>query len=105
MSIVLGVFLIVFGMSILYVLSIKQIEKTKKSKFHFMTQHINILRLFACLLFLVAGSLFIAAYGTSIGFVSWWLFATPFVFGLILYINDLKPKAETKNKRPRSQKI
>ena len=105
MSIVLGVFLIMFGMYILYVLSSKQIEKTKKSKLHFMTQHINILRLFACLLFLVAGSLFIAAYGTSIGFVSWWLFATPLVFALILYLNDLKPKAETKNKRPRSQKI
>ncbi len=51
MSIVLGVFLIVFGMYILYVLSSKQIEKTKKSKLHFMTQHINILRLFACLFF------------------------------------------------------
>ncbi|MFW1925645.1 MULTISPECIES: DUF3292 domain-containing protein [Acinetobacter] len=105
MSIVLGVFLIMFGMYILYVLSIKQIEKTKKSKLHFMTQHINILRLFACLLFLVAGSLFIAAYGTSIGFVSWWLFATPLVFALILYLNDLKPKAGKRNQSSRVHKI
>ena len=37
MSIILGVFLIVFGMYILYVLSSKQIEKTKKSKLALLT--------------------------------------------------------------------
>ncbi|MCU4412959.1 DUF3292 domain-containing protein [Acinetobacter sp. WU_MDCI_Axc73] len=105
MSIVLGIFLIVFGMYILFALSSKQIEKTKKSKLYFMTQHINMLRLFACLLFLIAGSLFIAIYGTSIGFVSWWLFATPLVFALILYLNDLKPKVDKRVKSSKGRKI
>ncbi|EXD37808.1 hypothetical protein J500_0265 [Acinetobacter sp. 479375] len=49
--------------------------------------------------------MFIAAYGTSIGFVSWWLFATPLVFALILYLNDLKPKADKRNQSSRVHKI
>ncbi|MPW44775.1 DUF1634 domain-containing protein [Acinetobacter guerrae] len=105
MSIIFGIILIVIGMYILYVLSSKQLEKTKKTKLQILVRHAKVMRIVAFILFLIAGSFFIVAYGSSIGFVSWWLFATPFVFGLILYINDLKPKAETKNKRPRSQKI
>ena len=98
MSIVLGVVLIVLGMYILYALSSKQIEKTKKSELYVLANHVKNMRIFAFILFLVAGSFFIAYYGSSIGFVSWWLFATPLVFIIILYVNDLKPKPEKKNK-------
>jgi hypothetical protein len=30
-------------------------------------------------------------YGNAIGFVSWWLFATPITFLLVLWVNELKP--------------
>ena len=30
-------------------------------------------------------------YGSAIGFVSWWLFATPITFLLVLWVNELKP--------------
>lgn len=30
-------------------------------------------------------------YGNAIGFVSWWLFATPITFLLVSWVNELKP--------------
>ncbi|WP_130802666.1 DUF1634 domain-containing protein [Acinetobacter ihumii] len=104
MSIIFGMILIGIGMYILYMLSSKHIEKTKKSQFKFLTHYITAMRLFAFILFLIAGSCFIAAYGSSIGFISWWLFATPLVFTLILYINDLKPKNSRIPQLVKSQK-
>ncbi|MBJ9985021.1 DUF1634 domain-containing protein [Acinetobacter sp. S40] len=105
MSIIFGIVLIVMGMYILYVLSSKQLEKTKKSKLQFLAHNVKIMRIFAFILFLIAGLFFIAAYGSSIGFISWWIFATPLVFGIILYINDLKPKADNRHKPSRSHRV
>lgn len=96
MSIFFGIFLIVIGMYILYILSSKQIGKTQKTFLKPLTKHLPFMRFLAFILFFLAGSCFINAYGSSIGFVSWWLFATPTVFFLILYINDLKSKSSKK---------
>ncbi|MFE1971414.1 DUF1634 domain-containing protein, partial [Acinetobacter baumannii] len=45
----------------------------------------------AFLLFALSGFILIKKYGFSIGFVSWWIFATPLTFLLILWLNPLKP--------------
>lgn len=86
------------GMHILYRLSDKQLEKTKKSKWVWLTRYTKVAKLSSFISFLIAGSLLIAQYGTSIGFISWWIFATPLVFSLILWVNDVRSKPEPKRK-------
>lgn len=86
------------GMHILYRLSDKQLEKTKKSKWVWLTQHIKLAKLSCFVGFFVAGLLLMAQYGNSIGFISWWIFATPLIFGLILWVNDVRNKPESKRK-------
>lgn len=92
MSFLLGWVLIVFGMALLYTVSHKQLEKFKKSRFAAFAKFVKSIRIVAFFLFFCAASCFVYHYGDSVGFVSWWLFATPLTFFIILYVNDLKDK-------------
>ncbi|ELO6155855.1 DUF1634 domain-containing protein [Acinetobacter tandoii] len=87
---------IFLGLWILHLLSSKQIAKTKQSSLHVLTQFPFISRCLAYLLFLSAAAVLIAHYGISIGFVSWWIFASPLSFLLIMCINDLKKSSVKK---------
>lgn len=44
----------------------------------------------AFILFALSAFILIQHYNFSIGFVSWWIFATPLTFVLILLLNPLK---------------
>ncbi|MCU4389224.1 DUF1634 domain-containing protein [Acinetobacter courvalinii] len=91
--ILLSLVLTLIGMSLLYKCSAKQISKTKQQAFmRFKTQ----LKTLAYACFLTAGSLLCFAYGSSIGFISWWIFATPVTFLLVLWVNELKPAKKFK---------
>lgn len=89
----LSLILILIGMLLLYKCSAKQISKTKQQVFiRYKTQ----LRVLAYVCFLIAGSLLCLTYGSSIGFISWWMFATPVTFMLVLWVNELKPAKKFK---------
>lgn len=90
MMIFLGMICILLGMWCLHLLSSKQIDKTKRSLWHFLTHYPQYSRGFAYILFLIAAAIFIAIFGISIGFISWWLFASPVILLLILLINNLR---------------
>jgi len=91
--ILLSLILTLIGMLLLYKCSAKQISKIKQQAFiRYKTQ----LRVLAYLCFLIAGSLLCFAYGSSIGFISWWIFATPVTFLLVLSVNELKPTKKLK---------
>ncbi|WP_336936854.1 DUF1634 domain-containing protein [Acinetobacter modestus] len=84
----LSLILILIGMTFLYKCSSKQISKTKQL---YLIRYKTLFKIFAYLCFLIAGSLRCLEYGNAIGFVSWWLFATPITFLLVLWVNELKP--------------
>ncbi|MEB6665786.1 DUF1634 domain-containing protein [Acinetobacter vivianii] len=86
--ILLSLVLILVGMMLLYKCSSKQINKAKQQ---FVIRYQIQLKVLAYLCFLLAGSLLCLEYGSSIGFVSWWIFATPVTFLLVLWVNELKP--------------
>ncbi|MCH7313168.1 DUF1634 domain-containing protein [Acinetobacter sp. ANC 3882] len=86
--IILSLVLILIGMLLLYKCSSKQINKTKQPLFIRYQTHLKVL---AYVFFLLAGSLLCLKYGSSIGFISWWIFATPVTFLLVLWVNELKP--------------
>jgi len=86
--------LILLGMFLLYAVSAKHMEKTKKSRFHVLAQSAFITRSIALLCFFAACGSLTYIYGNSIGIVSWFIFATPLVFLLICTVNDLKAKAK-----------
>lgn len=91
--ILLSLVLTLIGMWLLYKCSAKQISKTKQQVFiRYKTQ----LRVLAYVCFLTAGSLLCFTYGSSIGFISWWIFATPITFLLVLWVNELKPAKKIK---------
>lgn len=99
MMIFLGMICILLGMWCLHLLSSKQIEKTKRSQWYFLTHYPQYSRSIAYILFLIAAAIFIAIFGISIGFISWWLFASPVVLFLILLINDLKKRGKPQKHR------
>lgn len=86
--ILLSLILILVGMMLLYKCSSKQITKAKQQ---FVIRYQIQLKVLAYLCFLLAGSLLCLEYGSSIGFVSWWIFATPVTFLLVLWVNELNP--------------
>ena len=99
MMIFFGMICILLGMWCLHLISSKQIEKTKQSQWRFLTHYPQYSRSIAYILFLIAAAIFIAIFGISIGFISWWLFASPVILFLILLINDLKPKDKPQKHR------
>lgn len=84
--------LILVGMYLLFMASEKY--RSPKSTGHFKSlaqkyyQHFKIA---AFILFVLCAHILIRHYNFSIGFVSWWIFATPLTFCLILLLNPLKP--------------
>jgi hypothetical protein len=86
--ILLSLVFTLIGMLLLYKCSAKQISKAKLQAF---IRYKTPLRVFAYVCFLCAGSLLCFTYGSSIGFISWWIFATPVTFLLVLSVNELKP--------------
>lgn len=91
--ILLSLILTLIGMLLLYKCSAKQITKAKQQVLiRYKTQ----LRVLAYVCFLIAGSLLCFVYGSSIGFISWWIFATPVTFLLVLWVNELKPAKKFK---------
>jgi len=91
--ILLSLILILVGMLLLYKCSAKQINKTKQA---FFIRYQILLKVLAYFSFLLAGSLLCLECGSSIGFISWWIFATPVTFLLILWVNELKPTQKLK---------
>ncbi|MGG2098465.1 DUF1634 domain-containing protein [Acinetobacter haemolyticus] len=85
--ILISMFLILIGMFILYECSDKRINKSPYQ--HHIKQFRLILRYLAFFSFFTAGGLLCWEYGRSIGFISWWIFATPITFLLILWVNDV----------------
>ena len=84
--------LLICAMFSLYLISEKQIVKTHKTRWVWFAKNPKVIRIIATLLFVIAIILCSYVYGSSIGFISLWIFLTPLIFGLILYVNDLKPK-------------
>ena len=91
--ILLSLILILIGMLLLYKCSAKQISKAKQQA---LIRYQIQLRILAYACFLTAGSLLCFTYGSSIGFISWWIFATPVTFLLVLWVNELKPAKKFK---------
>ncbi|ENW07735.1 hypothetical protein [Acinetobacter beijerinckii] len=89
--ILFSLFLILIGMFNLHRCSAKQINKAQSKNQQIFIHYRTHFRVVAYICFLLAGSLLCLEYGSSIGFVSWWIFATPVTFILVLWINELKP--------------
>ncbi len=77
--------LTLLGMYLLFISA----EKYRSSK-SLAQKYYPLLRILAFLLFALSGFILIKKYGFSIGFVSWWIFATPLTFLLILWLNPLR---------------
>lgn len=89
--------LTLIGMVILYRCSSKQQSNVHLKYQKIMTIYQVQFRILAFLLFLISGSLLCWIEGISIGFVSWWIFATPITFLLVLKINHvLTPRVKHK---------
>ncbi|MBP9787364.1 MAG: DUF1634 domain-containing protein [Acinetobacter sp.] len=78
------------GMFLLYRSSAKQITKAKVTQQQFLKRFKTQISISAFVCFLVAVSLLCLKYGNSVGFISWWIFATPVTFMLVLLVNELK---------------
>ena len=78
------------GMFLLYRSSAKQITKAKATQQQFLKRFKTPISISAFVCFLVAVSLLCLKYGNSVGFISWWIFATPVTFMLVLLVNELK---------------
>ncbi len=96
MIVLFSFILILNGMYLLHLLSRKQLEKRRKSRWVWLITYKLFFKMFGVICLLIAGLILMHLYGSSIGFVSWWIFATPLVFMLILSINDLKSKSVNK---------
>ncbi|QNX32230.1 DUF1634 domain-containing protein [Acinetobacter seifertii] len=84
--------LTVLGMYLLFISTEKYRSPKSTGYFKSLAQkYYSLLRISAYLLFVLSGFILIKKNGLSIGFVSWWIFATPLTFALILLINPLKP--------------
>ncbi len=92
MNILFSFLFILLGTWGLYQVGEKQIKKTRLSRWSFLTIYPPITRLICLLLLSIAMFILIQKEGSSIGVVSFWIFATPLIFIFILYINELKPK-------------
>ncbi len=78
------------GMFLLYRSSAKQITKAKVTQQQFLKRFKTQISISAFVCFLVAVSLLCLKYGNSVGFIRWWIFATPVTFMLVLLVNELK---------------
>lgn len=83
--------LTLLGMYLLFISSEKYRSPKSTGYFKSLAQkYYPLFRISAFLLFALSGFVLINKYGFSIGFVSWWIFATPLTFLLILWLNPLR---------------
>lgn len=85
------VFLIVYlGFYLLFLLSEKRKKQTLTSKFKVVLQYPRLFKIFAYFLFILAISILISLQSGSVGFVSFWVFASPIIFLLVLSHSSFK---------------
>ncbi|MEG0487828.1 MAG: hypothetical protein RR575_07810 [Acinetobacter sp.] len=94
------ILIIAFGLILiasygLYLVSTKQIQKTLRSKWAILAKQPKTIRYIAFIFILIALCCLSHYFGNSIAIVALCLFSTPIIFGLILSINDLKPKVKS----------
>lgn len=88
---IIFVFLLIFlGFYLLFLMSEKQKKNTAHSRFKKLLQHLKLARYAAYTCFIAGFFLSMWIYGSSIGWVSWWIFASPIIFMIILTNNRLK---------------
>lgn len=92
MILVFAFLLILIASYSLYLISSKQIAKTQKSKLSVLAQHVKLVKVISFALIILALFLFSLNYGNSISFVALCILSSPILFGLILFVNDLKSK-------------
>lgn len=73
-----------------YLLSEKQRKKTQQSRFAWLLNNVKMYKLACIVLCIIASSLLMWCYNSSIGFVAWWVFASPLLLLIILSVNNLK---------------
>lgn len=76
------------GFFFLFLLS----QKKKKVQFKLVYQYPRLFKMLSWILFLFSFYLLTLKYGLSIGFISWWVFATPTIFLLIVLNNPMRAK-------------
>lgn len=91
MIMLLSLILIFLGIGGLYRISEKQIKKTRLSKWSMLAMYPQTTRFVSLLLLILAVFILVQKEGFSIGFISFWIFSTPLIFIIILYMNELKP--------------
>ena len=77
------------GFYLLLLLNKKQQRQTSTFS-RVVLRYPRTVRSLAILCFVLGCALCMSQYGASIGFVSWWIFASPVIFVLILCKNSLK---------------
>lgn len=95
MNIVFSFLLILCAVYGLYRVSEKQIKQTLQSQWSFVALYPRTSRFICLMLMLLSTLLLIQQTGSSIGFISFWVFATPLIFFFILYINELSAKKKS----------
>ncbi|NHB58624.1 hypothetical protein [Acinetobacter shaoyimingii] len=99
MNIILSVILIYLGFYLLYLVSEKQRPKTLKSAWRCCAKNSKICKYIAYTMFFISIFCLCLNLGSGIGIVSFFIFATPLIFMIILYCNDLKAKDKSKSSR------
>ncbi|MBF7682726.1 DUF1634 domain-containing protein [Acinetobacter sp. B5B] len=92
MIILLAISITYFAFYLMYLSSDKQKKIVAHSKWAVVTQKPRLFKRLAYILFLCSFLLLTQQYRYSVAFVSWWIFATPLIFVLILRNNQLKSK-------------
>jgi len=92
MNIVFSFIFILCAIYGLYHVSEKKLKQTMQSKWSFLALYPQTTRFICLMLMLLSTLLLIQHTSSSIGFISFWIFATPLIFFFILYINELRAK-------------
>ncbi len=92
MSLVVAFLLIVLASYSLFLVSSRQVTKTQKMAIAPLCKSVRLVKFISIILMIIALYLFKINYGMSISIVALCIFSTPFLFALILYINDLSAK-------------
>jgi uncharacterized membrane protein YfcA len=99
MKVLISLSLIFFGFYLLYLTSEKQNSKTLKTSWKWCAENRKYSKIIAFGLFIFSITLLCVHFGIGIGSVSFFILATPLIFIIILYCNDLKQKNVAKAKK------
>ncbi|MBF7686980.1 DUF1634 domain-containing protein [Acinetobacter rathckeae] len=92
MIILLACLISYFAFYLLYLSSDKQKKVIVQSRWAFIAKKPPAYKTLAVTLCITAFILLAQDYGYSVAFITWWVFATPLIFLLILRNNPLKSK-------------